>query len=422
MAFGTMHHRGDLPPPYTEVPASEKSPSPAPLTRVLDSRQRRGRINRLHGGGTENELTAAETDDYSETDDTRARPRGRTCTRRRESGSDKPPAAVEPLEPLPLAFVLLLNSLRLFAAVPGTLGTIWLLYMGYEQIAREHRWYRTPETMSTPGGAEYLICAFWSASTAFHALSLMTLLLRRWLIYYALLPAVIRLVAFQCICWPLVRLWLYLFGPSQPIGAWVTISSFTAFNDVVARWVTSNITDADDEPEPELDERTDTSDGERHDTLSYGLVSQYAQDARVRRRQRYRQHGVRLVRVIFGGPTDDELSDADTDTDTDTDASFSPAPGRNTRLRVRNTRRDTVRPSAGRPWPPQQRPRGRLPGRRPHAGAASQFSLFQSYRAARIHSRRVFHWRVALWRNVVPIAVLGYLTLWVLIIGSMVAA
>jgi len=42
-------------------------------------------------------------------------------------------------------------------------------------------------------------------------------------------------------------------------------------------------------------------------------------------------------------------------------------------------------------------------------------AFFQNYRAARIHSRRVFHWNVAIWRNVVPIGILGYLTLWVLL-------
>ena len=43
-------------------------------------------------------------------------------------------------------------------------------------------------------------------------------------------------------------------------------------------------------------------------------------------------------------------------------------------------------------------------------------AFFQNYRAARIHSRRVFHWNVAVWRNVVPIGILGYVTLWVFLI------
>ena len=44
-------------------------------------------------------------------------------------------------------------------------------------------------------------------------------------------------------------------------------------------------------------------------------------------------------------------------------------------------------------------------------------AFFQNYHAARIHSRRIFHWDVAMWRNVMPIALLGYVTLWVFILG-----
>jgi len=53
---------------------------------------------------------------------------------------------------------------------------------------------------------------------------------------------------------------------------------------------------------------------------------------------------------------------------------------------------------------------------RPRKQKTRMSAFFQNYRAARIHSRRVFHWNVAVWRNVVPIGILGYVTLWVFLI------
>lgn len=286
-------------------------------------------------------------------------------------------AQVEPLEPLPLAFGLLLHSLRLFAAVPGTVGTIYLAARAREAIA-EDRWFRGANT-SVPCGAEYLVCCLWSMCTVYHATSLMTLLLRRWLIYYALLPAIIRLIAFQSICWSLVRLCLYFFGPTQPIGAWVAISTFTAANDCIARWITSNITDV--EHVIRQSESSKSSSDDEH------------ADPRMQRRRRYRDRSMWLIRVLVGGPSDwgDESSDSDDE-----------QPPVRRRARSRTNSSSALQPVS------------RL---RRRARRATEALFFQNTRAARIHSRRVFHWQVAMWRNVVPIALLGYVTLWVLIYG-----
>lgn len=288
-------------------------------------------------------------------------------------------AQVEPFEPLPLAFGLLLHSLRLFAAVPGTVGTIYLAARAREAIA-EDRWFRGANT-SVPCGAEYLVCCLWSMCTVYHATSLMTLLLRRWLIYYALLPAIIRLIAFQSICWSLVRLCLYFFGPTQPIGAWVAISTFTAANDCIARWITSNITDV--EHVIRQSESSKSSSDDEH------------ADPRMQRRRRYRDRSMWLIRVLVGGPSDwgDESSDSDDE---------------HTKPPVRRRARSRTNSSSA------LQPVSRL---RRRARRATEALFFQNTRAARIHSRRVFHWQVAMWRNVVPIALLGYVTLWVLIYG-----
>lgn len=80
-------------------------------------------------------------------------------------------------------------------------------------------------------------------TAGFHALSFTTLLLRRWLLYYAIFPSLIRLVLLQALCWTLVRATLWSLGPNQDLPAWIVISVTTAFSDIVTRWVTSNIAD-----------------------------------------------------------------------------------------------------------------------------------------------------------------------------------
>lgn len=349
--------------------------------------------------------------------------------------------AVE-IEPLPTAFMVLLHSLRLFATVPGIIGTVLSFWHGVLEAQNRH-WLRSRLQTLRPCALEYFICCFWSLCTAFHALSLMTLLLRRWLIYYAVLPSVIRLIAFQSICWTLVRLSLYLFGPQQPVGGWVLVSSFTAFVDIVARWITSNITDVD-ETEHELQGVSDypdtcASDGEgllsAGECSTPGLPSMSSVNNR-RRYQRYRERSARLFRVLVGGPTDEENIMSDTDP-SETESKSEQSVQRNELRRRRlldpnapatdsdassSTSYPTIDPEVWRRRVDARHSRARQSRTERHrkrrkAKQSQISSFFQNYRAARIHSRRVFHWEVAMWRNVMPIAVLGYLTLWALLLA-----
>ena len=122
---------------------------------------------------------------------------------------------------------LWLHSLRLFAVVPGLVGTVSLLQHSYQQ-ALNYRWLRTNFMSLTPSAIEYFFCSLWSICTAFHALSLMTMLLRRWLIYYTLVPSLIRLITFQSICWSLVRWVLWCFAPSDPAARSIEKTTFTS--------------------------------------------------------------------------------------------------------------------------------------------------------------------------------------------------
>lgn len=327
---------------------------------------------------------------------------------------------VEPLEPLPMAFEVLLHSLRLFAVVPGLVGTWLLLKNSYVQ-AKEGRWLRTDFASLTPSGIEFFICTFWSMSTAFHALSLMTMLLRRWLIYYTLVPSLIRLVTFQAICWSLVRLVLWCFGPSQPASGWIVISTFTSSFEIFARWITSNITDVDVEC-AHADLASDVNDTcvsdhdgvlhSEHEDLLHAIPRAWSMK-RAERFKLYREGSVRVIRALTGAPDDAVESGSESESSSKPEAGFeSGSMGERHRpvLSLMEMERWQRRIDERR-WQKSQQRQHRRRRRRKQKGHMSAF--FQNYRAARIHSRRVFHWNVAVWRNIVPIGVLGYVTLWV---------
>lgn len=66
-------------------------------------------------------------------------------------------------------------------------------------------------------------------------------LLRRWLVYYDVTPAAVRLISLQAICWPLTRITLSVVGWDQPVLGWLVCGVSAAFSNTVQLWVTSNI-------------------------------------------------------------------------------------------------------------------------------------------------------------------------------------
>lgn len=335
------------------------------------------------------------------------------------SPSAKTNEQLEQLEPLPRAFELLLHSLSLFAVVPGLAGTLLLLHHAYQEANQRH-WLRTDYVFQRPSALEYIACSLWSMTTAFHALSLMTLLLRRWLIYYTLLPSLIRLVTFQSICWSLVRLILHLFGPIQPVAPWVLIATFTSFFEIFARWLTSSINDGDIASHrrgtPHLDHNeTGMSDMDGHLTVDHDDFESAPQPwlwqlNRQARFRMYREQSVRLVRAFMGGPDGVHTSDSEWEpSDKNAMSSSDRLPDNDSTFSLMEMERWRRRVDERRQWKHRSRTR-----RRPKRFRISAF--FQNYHAAHIRSRRVFHWEVAMWRNVMPIGVLGYLSLWVLLL------
>ena len=333
--------------------------------------------------------------------------------------------------------LLILLPLRLLAAVPGMLGSFWLLRNGVV-LALKNQDLRRVGDRRDPGSLDFLVSCLWvsadsiqriistkllttplqSLSTAFHALSFTTLLLRRWLVYYSLVPSLIRLLALQSICWPLVRLTLYVFGPQQPLAAWIVIATTTAFSDVVARWVTSNIADM---PLPD-------SDGD-DSGASNGLL---------RRSGRGLEKGSsRFFKLVMGDPGQTALEDSEETDESDkaeeddllgefraADAalaglnSFTAAgegnggPSSNSDRAIALTRaraRAAARAVNARHNAKVRKVRRRAARRRMRARIQKM----------QITSRRVFHWDVAVRRNVIPLFVLSYLTVWILLIDGM---
>ncbi|KAJ1034902.1 hypothetical protein NDA18_000509 [Ustilago nuda] len=426
-------------------------------------------------------------------------------------------------EEFSLVLKLLLHPLRILAAVPGCIGTFWLARNAWVLATRQGRLLSPGQMLIThegtnhfwsadlssppvfgplrlgrrqPGSLDFAVAGLWSMSTAYHALSFTTLLLRRWLLYYSILPSLIRLVALQAICWPLVRLTVHVFGPDQPLGAWVVIGTTTALSDVVSRWVTSNIADA-----PLDDELDEEEQEEAEETLGYLSDSRFVKSPRVsaterlfradshphaassgkslisdsdwdprsgdesdaaaatffanererQRKQRRGGQGTRFWRAVIGGPsfasssrgrkkvenagggvTETEMEEESDWPGYGTDGTVVGGAARS-RLGLQN---DVLR----RRWPASTSPPSVRGGGGVVEAKKTELPPFPSkpstYRQGssrhtryvykdgawvreRTSSRRTFHWEVAVWRNVLPIAVLSYLSMWILVLDAM---
>ena len=282
------------------------------------------------------------------------------------------------------AFVLvyILVPLRLLAVVPGCIGTFWLLRNAVMLLWLEgSAWQRSGH----PSALEFGLASLWSIATAYHALSFTTLLLRRWLHYYSLLPSFIRLIALQAICWPLVRITLFILGSRNPLAGWVIVSTTTAFSDTVARWVVSNITE-------------DYATGISEQPLQSSSVSM------LRNRKRRRHTSRAFWRAVMGGPSDRPPSSS---------GSHSSTHRRPTTESEAESDYDVVnrRRRSQSPWADGHQSEVTSGGEESSVEPGAAATLHPSQRVARF-----FHWDVAVRRNVLPIAILGYLSLWALLV------
>ncbi|PWN35070.1 uncharacterized protein FA14DRAFT_178451 [Meira miltonrushii] len=364
-------------------------------------------------------------------------------------------------------FVLmyLVLPLRLLATVPGLIGTFWLMRNAFVVGWSSSMLWRKPiEGMQAqPSSLEFALSALYSMTTAYHAYSFTTLLLRRWLHYYSLLPSLIRLIALQALCWPLVRLTLYTMGPRNPLPAWIVISTTTACSDTIARWVVSNITDESDglsNAAMGIGEGT----GANGDLSAYnkGRYGRYGSGSRIGRSSIRSQSstirtksrggiGMAFWRAIMGAPPRQRsgrlsatLAAAEhgrphglvTESEAESDAESFMSPTLS-RTRYINTSSSSInatrrlaelrrRRNGGEALSPQMDPAsegltsagegeeddelGDLPSTLDRTLAANA----QHKNIERVG--RIFHWDVAIRRNVLPIGILAYMTMWVLLI------
>lgn len=487
--------------------------------------------------------TEAETD-FNETDDPRSANRlleHDQRSRNRLPASSRLARQIVALEaegdddgPSPFVLRWLLHPLRLLAAVPGTLGTFWLIRNASLHLSQSGSLTThgiLDSSISFPQrhtcGLDFLMASLWAMSTGYHALSLTTLLLRRWLIYYTLLPSLIRLIALQAICWPLVRLTIFIAGPDRPIEAWIVIATFTAFSDVVARWVTSNIADAPthrevrrpgrqhrdeasrlrrsagnnghssitsarasslrgstsrtgsrdraherhteglstpsaalaastmptrstsnrrmraaqrfwraimgapiDSSSSDSEEESDTGDGGPLRATAIDDIGRSSLTTLLTRRLRSSRAAGALLRASQGSGVDLDTASVHLETDADNDGETTDAGATTTalldddedlpaeealhRLRVALRRRRRMKMKA------KMAAIHRDGGGSGAIGSSSFLggSVVMSSGAVHIRSRRVFHWQVAMKRNVAPIGILAYLTLWAMLLGG----
>ncbi|KAK9893296.1 hypothetical protein P389DRAFT_191715 [Cystobasidium minutum MCA 4210] len=144
----------------------------------------------------------------------------------------------------PRALQTLLVSLQLLSLVPAIVGGIYCIYRAI-----------LPQTRPMPlkGGlvktlewnrrVEWLLCAMWAGLSGNYCHSMARGLTRRWLVYYPLPAAVIRLVSLQVICWPLTKFTVVnFFGKDDlQLPAWIVCAVTAAISNTIQIWVTSNL-------------------------------------------------------------------------------------------------------------------------------------------------------------------------------------
>lgn len=365
-------------------------------------------------------------------------------------------------------FVLtyLVFPLRLLATVPGIIGTFWLMrnacVVGWSSSML---WRKPIEGMQAqPSSLEFGLSALYSMTTAYHAYSFTTLLLRRWLHYYSLLPSLIRLIALQALCWPLVRLTLYTMGPRNPLPAWIVISTTTACSDTIARWVVSNITDESDGLSNAAMGIGDGS-GINGDLSAYnqGRYGRYSSSGRFGRSSLRSQTsvartksrggiGMAFWRAIMGAPPRQRsgrlsatLAAAEhgrphgivTESEAESDAESFMSPTNSRSRYINGTSSSSV--NATRRLAELRRRRLGEEALSPQIDPASEGltsagegeeddelgdlpSLVDRTMTTNTQHKniervgRIFHWDVAIRRNVLPIGILAYMTMWVLLI------
>lgn len=129
---------------------------------------------------------------------------------------------------------IVLRCLALIPAIYGIVTNIMAAKHVHDRDARQLLEFRSTKT-------DFYLAALWAGFSGFWSFSLANGLMRRWLYHYDILPAMVRLISLQAICWPCYALVVSKVGPDRPLFAWMFAAMGFAVANMIRTYVTSNI-------------------------------------------------------------------------------------------------------------------------------------------------------------------------------------
>jgi hypothetical protein len=134
----------------------------------------------------------------------------------------------------PIVFLLL----QALSAIPSLVGFFYSVHRFYSTppnlLHAQSTWVQGGNALGVTEGRstrlDWFISGLWSLACAYFSHSLAKGLLRRWLVYYSVLPTFIRVVSLQAICWPLTLTTHRVLTFDQPVAAWLVCATTAAIS------------------------------------------------------------------------------------------------------------------------------------------------------------------------------------------------
>lgn len=141
--------------------------------------------------------------------------------------------------PTPQLWSFLFFILQALSVIPSFLGFFYCVHRFYSisppmLINSSSTWLQGGKAVGVSEARstrlDWFIAGMWALACAYFSHSLAKGLLRRWLVYYSLLPTVIRVISLQAICWPLCLTTHRVLSFDQPVAAWMICASTAAIS------------------------------------------------------------------------------------------------------------------------------------------------------------------------------------------------
>ncbi|KDE07215.1 hypothetical protein MVLG_02438 [Microbotryum lychnidis-dioicae p1A1 Lamole] len=165
-----------------------------------------------------------------------------------------PPRPPGPFLPRSRRWALLFHFIQSFSVLPSFFGFAYAVHRFYSPaplVPASSTWIdygrAAGVTQARSTRLDWFLAGMWALACAYFSHSLARGLLRRWLVYYSLLPTIVRVFSLQAICWPLTLTTHRVLSFDQPVAAWLVCASTAAFSNVIQIWVTSNIVERKDQ-------------------------------------------------------------------------------------------------------------------------------------------------------------------------------